>query len=161
MAKYSIECHYTKCDVCGDGQDVIYVHLPESTGDKWVVGRKSNCFGHESWELDTSAETLSKMDEQKFLLATRYSKQRFKAVRHIAQSYEPPPSPAEVAQADRRISRNTGYTTSVNQNQLWTFTAPSLEVSATIARDTFAEFVERMNAFRADTARLIEIQDVL
>lgn len=75
---YEIVGHYSNCNICGAGNDMIFFWKPEDTDSRmWKAGYRSNCHGEDYVTFTTGKAALEWLAQRKWLLATRDSKRRW------------------------------------------------------------------------------------
>ncbi len=80
---YEIVGHYSNCNICGAGNDMILLWRPEDRwADEhpgmWKAGYSSNCHGRDTRYFATGKEAFDWLSERKWLLATQASKRQWR-----------------------------------------------------------------------------------
>lgn len=90
-ASWHIECHYTTCDICGNGYDTIRVDFPRRSESEsgFACVRTSRCHGDDSRRIIEKEDVKAWLKEQEFLLATRSAISRYKALLRELDAWTP------------------------------------------------------------------------
>lgn len=100
---YEIVGHYSNCNICGAGNDVILLYPPEDRypagATKWKAGYRSECHGRDEQEFDTGREAFEWLSQRKWLLATRASKREWREMERRLKRHPSWNTPAEVGEA--------------------------------------------------------------
>lgn len=100
-----IHAGYVKCDIDGDGYNMINVCGCEYEDARFDYRRTSRCYGNVEHKGLTADELLSVLDEEKWLIATRDAHQSFlglrKDVRREGRGKKEPKAKASVPSSNR------------------------------------------------------------
>lgn len=86
--RWHIECHYSDCDICGSGQDAIFVTFPGRNETAFTLRRESKCHGDVDHIAHSVGEVREWLEKQEFLLATRRSIRQYEELVASLKRYE-------------------------------------------------------------------------
>lgn len=97
--RITIDGHYSRCDICGDGYDRIIVAFPSRPGRAWVCQTNSRCHGDKTLETVDVSAVQEFLSDNEYLMATRQAIRKYnnlvRSVEEWATRYgSPAPAPA-------------------------------------------------------------------
>jgi hypothetical protein len=105
----NIELGYIKCDIDGDGYNRLTVMRDDDVEGEacFSVNRETKCYGDQSFDNLTRSEALAWVEDQHFLVATRYARKQYELfVRELkAGKHDPAPTSPSLLPLLHRRSR--------------------------------------------------------
>lgn len=85
--RITIDGHYSRCDICGDGYDRIIVAFPSRPGRAWVCQTNSRCHGDLSLETVDVSAVQQFLSDNEYLMATRLAIRKYNNLLHSIEEW--------------------------------------------------------------------------
>lgn len=142
--RISIDGHYSRCDICGDGYDRIIVNIPARAGQVWRCETNSRCHGDKQLETTDPAEVQQFLSDNEYLMATRAAIRKYlNLVRSVEtwRSANPTPVNSAPAEADEELGPEV---IAVMPDEIFASLADAAETTVSRVRE-WAHTVRQLN----------------